>query len=79
NGVRLIGAGLEAIRRAEDRLLFRTTMERAGLPLPRSGLACDPEEAAALAEQLGYPVMVRPSFVLGGGGSGLAADPGELA
>src|SRR5438874_4019363 len=79
NGVRLIGAGLEAIRRAEDRLAFHRTMEAAGLPLPASGLAATVEEAAALAERLGFPVMVRPSFVLGGGGSGLAATSHELA
>src|SRR5438874_6516694 len=79
NGVRLIGAGLEAIRRAEDRLAFRRTMEAAGLPLPASGLAASVEEAAALATDLGFPVMVRPSFVLGGGGSGLARTPQELA
>jgi carbamoyl-phosphate synthase large subunit len=79
HGVQLIGAGLDAIRRAEDRLLFRTTMERAGLPLPRSGVASEVDGALALAEEVGYPVIVRPSFVLGGGGSGLASTPAELA
>jgi len=78
NGVELIGAGLDAIRRAEDRQLFVETMRAAGLPLPRSGFASSVEEAAALAEGLGYPVMVRPSFVLGGGGTGLAGTPEEL-
>src|SRR5438132_11921466 len=62
HGVRLIGAGLDAIRRAEDRLAFRRTMEGAGLPLPASGLATSVREALALAEHLRYPVMVRPSF-----------------
>src|SRR5438309_60915 len=75
HGVRLIGAGLDAIRRAEDRLAFRRTMEGAGLPLPDSGLATSVREALVLAEHLRYPVMVRPSFVLGGGGSGLAGSP----
>ncbi|MBI4259269.1 MAG: carbamoyl-phosphate synthase large subunit [Actinobacteria bacterium] len=77
-GVRLIGAGLEAIRRAEDRRLFAAAMLDAGLPLPRSGFAHTIEDARAIAGELGYPVIVRPSFVLGGGGAGLAGDPGEL-
>ena len=78
NGVRLIGASLEAIRRAEDRRLFVTTMREAGLPLPDSSFAHSLGEALAAAELLGYPVMVRPSYVLGGGGSGLARDEAEL-
>jgi carbamoyl-phosphate synthase large subunit len=77
-GVRLIGADLEAIRRAEDRRLFVRTMRDAGFPLPRSGFAHSVEEALGVAEDLGYPVMIRPSFVLGGGGTGLARDPEEL-
>src|SRR5437588_1262692 len=75
NGVKLIGAGLEAIRRAEDRRLFREAMEKAGLPLPRSGFAFSIDEAVHVAEEIGYPVIVRPSFVLGGGGTGIAAEP----
>ena len=78
-GVRLIGADLEAIRRAEDRRLFVRTMLDAGLALPRSGFAHSVEEALAVVEDVGYPVMVRPSFVLGGGGTGLARDREELA
>src|SRR6266536_5442053 len=78
NGVRLIGAGLDAIRRAEDRLAFRQTMEAAGLAMPPSGLAATVDEALDLAGALGYPVIVRPSFVLGGGGSGFASTPEEL-
>src|SRR5712692_8936033 len=77
-GVRLIGAGLEAIRRAEDRRRFAATMKGAGLPLPRSGFAHTVSEAAAVADVVGYPVIVRPSFVLGGGGSGVASSPDEL-
>src|SRR5436190_20072301 len=77
-GVRLIGAGLDAIRRAEDRREFADTMRRAGLPLPNSGFAHSLEEALVVAAEVGYPVMVRPSFVLGGGGTGLAADADEL-
>src|SRR5438876_868026 len=78
HGVRLIGASLDAIRRAEDRRLFVATMRRAGLPLPRSGFARSVEEARSVAGRIGYPVAIRPSFVLGGGGSGLAATPSEL-
>jgi carbamoyl-phosphate synthase large subunit len=78
HGVRLTGASLEAIRRAEDRLAFRRTMQEAGLPLPASDSAGSVDEALSVAEAIGYPVIVRPSFVLGGGGSGLAADPEEL-
>ncbi|HEV8572640.1 MAG TPA: carbamoyl-phosphate synthase large subunit [Actinomycetota bacterium] len=78
NGVRLIGASLEAIRRAEDRRLFVTTMQEAGLPLPGSSFAHSVDEALTAAGLLGYPVMVRPSYVLGGGGSGLARDEADL-
>jgi carbamoyl-phosphate synthase large subunit len=79
HGVRLIGADLEAIRRAEDRRLFVRTMREAGLPLPRSGFARSVAEAMEVAASIGYPVMVRPSFVLGGGGTGLAPGKEELA
>jgi carbamoyl-phosphate synthase large subunit len=78
HGVRLIGAHEDAIRRAENRRLFVRTMQEAGLPLPRSGFAYSAEEALEVAGPLGYPVMVRPSFVLGGRGSGLARDPEHL-
>jgi carbamoyl-phosphate synthase large subunit len=78
-GVRLIGASLEAIRRAEDRSGFHRTMVEAGLPVPRSGSARTVHEALAIADAIGYPVIVRPSFMLGGGGSGFAADPDALA
>jgi carbamoyl-phosphate synthase large subunit len=77
-GVRLIGAGLDAIHRAEDRREFAHTMQAAGLPLPRSGFAHSLDEALAVAEEVGYPVIVRPSFVLGGGGTGFADTPQEL-
>jgi carbamoyl-phosphate synthase large subunit len=78
-GVRLIGAGLEAIRRAEDRSGFRAAMRSAGLEVPRAGIARSVTEALALGEEIGFPLIVRPSFTLGGGGSGFAADPDELA
>src|SRR5438552_13814128 len=59
NGVRLIGAGLDAIRRAEDRRLFVAAMREAGLPLPRSGFANTVLEALTVADDLGYPGIVR--------------------
>ncbi|MGH2746392.1 MAG: carbamoyl-phosphate synthase large subunit [Actinomycetota bacterium] len=79
HGVEMIGATPEVIRRAEDRRLFRETMEGAGLDLPRSLFAYSVDEAVAAAEELGYPVVVRPSYVLGGGGSGLVSTPEDLA
>jgi carbamoyl-phosphate synthase large subunit len=79
NGVELIGAQLDAIRRAEDRSGFRRTMEDAGLPVPRSGTAMNVENAVELGTSIGFPVIVRPSFVLGGGGTGFANDRDELA
>ncbi|MFL5736482.1 MAG: carbamoyl-phosphate synthase large subunit [Actinomycetota bacterium] len=79
NGVELIGAQLDAIRRAEDRSGFRRTMEDAGLPVPRSGIAMNVENAVELGASIGFPVIVRPSFVLGGGGTGFANSRDELA
>ncbi len=78
-GVGLIGAGLRAIHRAEDRSGFKETMLTAGLDVPRAGIAHTVEEALALGEELGFPLILRPSFTLGGGGSGFAADRDELA
>jgi carbamoyl-phosphate synthase large subunit len=77
-GARLIGASLETIRRAEDRSGFRRTMLDAGLDLPRADTARTVEDAVALGDAIGYPVIVRPSFTLGGGGSGFANDHDEL-
>jgi carbamoyl-phosphate synthase large subunit len=78
-GVRLIGASPEAIRRAEDRSGFHRSMVGAGLPVPRSGTARTVDQAMRVAGSVGYPVIVRPSFMLGGGGSGFATDPSSLA
>jgi carbamoyl-phosphate synthase large subunit len=72
--VELIGAGLDAIERAEDRGLFKETMEAAGLECPRAGYARSMAEAIRIAEEIGYPVMIRPSFILGGGGTGIAEN-----
>jgi carbamoyl-phosphate synthase large subunit len=78
HGVELIGATTETIRRAEDRRLFKETMAEAGLGLPESTFAYSVDEAARAAGGLGYPVVVRPSYVLGGGGSGVVHDEDEL-
>ncbi|MGH2784195.1 MAG: carbamoyl-phosphate synthase large subunit, partial [Actinomycetota bacterium] len=76
--VELIGARLDAIQRGEDRRLFAEAMARAGIDLPRGGWAYATPEALAVAEEIGYPVIVRPSFMLGGGGSGIAWTPEDL-
>ncbi len=77
-GVRLIGASLEAINKAEDRLLFKEAMERIGAGLPRSGYARTMEEARACISTIGYPAIVRPSFTLGGLGGGVANTPADF-
>jgi carbamoyl-phosphate synthase large subunit len=74
HGVKMLGASLEAIHRAEDRSLFKETMTGIGLAVPRSGFAHSLEEALALVEEIGLPVIIRPSFILGGAGTGLAYD-----
>jgi carbamoyl-phosphate synthase large subunit len=78
-GVRMLGASLEAIHKAEDRSGFQRAMIEAGLDVPRSGIARSVEEAVSLGTALGFPVIVRPSFTLGGGGSGFADGRAELA
>jgi carbamoyl-phosphate synthase large subunit len=77
-GVSLIGARPEAIRIAEDRRLFRETMVSIGLEVPQSGLAGSVEEARRIARDLGFPLIVRPSFTLGGTGGGIAYNAEEL-
>ena len=78
-GIRLIGASLEAIHKAEDRSRFKQAMLDVGLDVPRAGIAHTLEEALSLGESIGYPLIVRASFTLGGGGSGFAANRQELA
>ena len=79
-GVELIGADAAAIRRAEDRQLFKETMLKIGLDLPRSGSAHSPGEAEAIARTIGsWPLIVRPGFTLGGTGGGIAHNPEEFA
>jgi carbamoyl-phosphate synthase large subunit len=73
-GVALIGAGLDAIQAAEDRGRFKDAMKRAGIATARSSYVHSVNEGIAAAGDLGYPVMVRPSYILGGGGTGLAYD-----
>ena len=77
-GVRMIGANQEAIRKAEDRELFKEAMARIGLDLPRSGLAYSMEEAKRVAEEIGFPLIIRPSFTLGGTGGGIAYNREEF-
>ena len=66
-GVELIGADVDAIQMAEDRKLFRAAMLEIGLELPRSGFAYSLEEAVSVVEEIGLPVVIRPSFTMGGG------------
>ena len=68
NGVRILGTAPEVIDLAEDRDLFRAMMDKLGIPMPESGMATTVEEALEIAHRIGYPVMVRPSYVLGGRG-----------
>ena len=77
-GVELIGASIEAIHRAEDRNRFRETMDSIGLATPESATAGTLEEAEAIAERLGLPSVVRPSFTLGGAGGGIARTREEF-
>jgi carbamoyl-phosphate synthase large subunit len=77
-GVELIGATLSAIRKAEDRELFKEAMERIGLALPRSGYVKSFHDARQIVRQVGYPVIIRPSFTLGGTGGSIAYNPEEL-
>jgi carbamoyl-phosphate synthase large subunit len=78
-GVQLIGAKLSAIQAAEDRLLFRETMLKAGIPIPRGGAAYSLEEAEHLIQETGYPVLVRASFAMGGTGASWVYHPNELS
>ena len=78
NGVRILGTSPEVIDMAEDRDLFRGMMERLEIPMPEAGMAVDVSEALEIAERIGYPVMVRPSYVLGGRGMEVVSDPESL-
>ena len=77
-GVHILGTSPEVIDLAEDRDHFRGMMEKLGIPMPESGMAHEVEEAARIAEEIGYPVMVRPSYVLGGRGMEIVRDAESL-
>ncbi|MBI3695598.1 MAG: carbamoyl-phosphate synthase large subunit [Acidobacteria bacterium] len=77
-GVELIGAKIEAIKKAEDRLLFKDAMRRVGLEVPQSQLVNNLRDGAEFASRVGYPVVLRPSFTLGGSGGGIAYNGEEL-
>ena len=74
NGVNILGTSPEVIDLAEDRDLFRGMMDKLGIPMPESGMATTVEEAKTIANKIGYPVMVRPSYVLGGRGMEVVYD-----
>lgn len=76
--VKLLGTPLEAINRAEDRNYFRETMLELGEPIPESNIVTSREEAFDFAEKIGYPVIVRPAYTLGGTGGGIAYNKEEL-
>jgi carbamoyl-phosphate synthase large subunit len=77
-GVELIGADIKAIRKAEDRQLFKEAMQRIGLDLPKSGRAYTLDEALAAAGPIGFPIIIRPSFTLGGTGGSVAYNMEEF-
>lgn len=79
NGVRILGTSPSVIDLAEDRDLFREMMEKLDIPMPESGMATTVDEALAIAERIGYPVMVRPSYVLGGRGMEVVYDDESMA
>ncbi len=76
--VELLGTTLETIKKAEDRELFRATMLEIGEPIPESTIASSVEECIAFANQIGYPLIVRPAYTLGGTGGGIVKDEKEL-
>src|SRR6201994_1322493 len=71
-GVELIGAKIDAIKKAEDRLLFKDAMKKIGLDMTQSLLVNNVEAGLAFAEKIGYPIILRPSFTMGGSGGGIA-------
>ena len=77
-GVEMIGCDLAAIERGEDRKQFNEAMAEIGLEVARSGYAYSVEDAFKLADDLGYPMVIRPSFTLGGAGGGIAHNAEEL-
>jgi carbamoyl-phosphate synthase large subunit len=78
-GVNILGTSTDTIDLAEDRARFRAMMQKLGIPQPASGMAHNLEEALAIANRIGYPLMVRPSYVLGGRGMEVVHDQEELS
>ncbi|MDD5810885.1 MAG: carbamoyl-phosphate synthase large subunit [Treponema sp.] len=78
NGVNVLGTSIDSIDAAEDRDIFRHMMEKLEIPMPESGMAINFEEAKACADKIGYPIMIRPSFVLGGRGMEVIYDENTL-
>ena len=78
HGVEMIGANRDAIKVAENRLLFKQAMDEAGLEMPRGGFAKSWDEAKEIVQHTGYPAIIRPSFTLGGTGGGTAYNPEEF-
>ncbi len=76
--VKLIGANIDAINKAEDRLVFKDAMQRIGLDVPKSALVTNLKDGLEFAGKIGFPVIVRPSFTLGGSGGGMAYNREEL-
>ncbi|SFH18335.1 carbamoyl-phosphate synthase large subunit [Desulfotomaculum arcticum] len=77
-GVRLLGTPLDAIKRAEDREEFKATMERINEPVPESVIVSSVDEAVEFAKQIGFPLVVRPAYTLGGTGGGMVYNMNEL-
>ncbi len=77
-GVEMIGAKLEAIEKAENREMFKSSMERIGLDLPKGRFAYSIDEALRLVDDVGYPAIIRPSYTLGGAGGGIAYNAEEF-
>ena len=78
HGVRLLGTPAKVIDKAEDRALFRDAMQAIGQPVIPSGVATTVQQALDAANEVGWPVIVRPAFTLGGSGGGIAADEAQL-
>ena len=76
--VKVIGVQIDAIERGEDRIAFKKTMDRLGIEMPRSKAAYSVEEAETIASELGYPVVIRPAYTMGGTGGGLVYNLEEL-
>jgi carbamoyl-phosphate synthase large subunit len=77
-GVKIIGVAVDAIKRGEDRIEFKATMERLDIEMPKSAPAFSVEEAEKIAQDLGYPVVIRPAYTMGGTGGGLVYNVEEL-